>query len=124
DLPAQVRVDRQPGARSAGLVRTSRESESEEVTRPAPDVLALVPADLAGLAATARRVETAARARSAQALNRAADARSLAQERRQVDRPQNGRTTRRPAPRRRSRRRSRPRRNATRSHSTWSTSGV
>ncbi len=85
-LPAQVRVDRQPGARSADLVRTSREGQPEEVTRPAPDVLALLPTDLAGLAATARRVETAARARSAQALNRAEDARSLSEERRRVDR--------------------------------------
>jgi hypothetical protein len=85
NLPAQIRVDRQPGPRSADLVRTSREGEFEEVIRPAPDVLALVPPDLAGLADTARRVETAARARSAQALNRAEDARSLAEERRQVD---------------------------------------
>ncbi|OLE28243.1 MAG: TIGR02680 family protein [Catenulispora sp. 13_1_20CM_3_70_7] len=86
DLPAQVRVDRGPGARSADLVRTSRERESEEVIRPVPDFLALVPPDLAALAETARRVETAARTRSAQALNRAEDARSLAEERRRVDR--------------------------------------
>ncbi len=86
DLPAQVRVDRQPGPRSADLVRTSREGEFEEVTRPAPEVVALVPPDLAELADAARRVEAAARARSAQALNRAEDARLLVEERRRVDR--------------------------------------
>ncbi len=86
DLPAQVRVDRRPGPRSSDVVRTFRDGEPEVLHRPAADVLALVPADLAVLVDAARRVEGAARTRSAQADNRARDARSLADERRKADR--------------------------------------
>ncbi|NJC73016.1 TIGR02680 family protein [Planosporangium thailandense] len=86
ELPAQVRVDRRAGPRSSDVVRTSREGEPEELARPVPDVLMLVPADLSLLTDAARRVEGAARTRSAQAANRAADARLLSEERRKVDR--------------------------------------
>ncbi len=84
ELPAGVRVDRQPGSRTADVVRTSRDGEPEELLRPAPDVLALVPDDLTALAEAARRVQGAARARSAQAANRAADAHALAMEQQKV----------------------------------------
>ena len=84
DLPAEVRVDRQPGPRSSDVIRTSREGEPEELLRPAADVLTLVPDDLTAFAEAVRRVEPAARARSAQAANRAAEAHALAKEQQKV----------------------------------------
>jgi hypothetical protein len=85
DLPAEVRVQRQPGYRSVDVVRTTRDGEPEELHRPVDDLLTLVPGDLVGLADAARRAERAAQTRSAQAANRAADAKSLAEKRRKVD---------------------------------------
>ncbi|BCY13424.1 TIGR02680 family protein [Actinoplanes sp. L3-i22] len=85
-LPAEIRADRRPGSASSRVVRTDRDGEPEVLTQPVPDVVTLVPADLAGLTERVTRAGAAGRSRAGQAGNRAADAQALSAARRKVDR--------------------------------------
>jgi uncharacterized protein (TIGR02680 family) len=84
-LLAEVRADRRAGSAPSRVVRTNRGGETEILTQPVPDVIAVHPADLATLVDAANRAGEAARARAGQAGNRAADAQALTRARRKVD---------------------------------------
>ena len=83
-LPAELRTIEQAPAPAKVLLRTSRDGDQEQITRPAPARAEIVPGDIDG----ARRLATAAAAsageRLALAERRLAEARRLAESQQQV----------------------------------------
>jgi uncharacterized protein (TIGR02680 family) len=83
-LPAEVRTIEQAPAPAKVLLRTSRDGDQEQITRPAPARAEIIPGDIDG----ARRLATAAAGSAAERLalaeRRLAEARRLAETQQQV----------------------------------------